>query len=111
MAGCFTTIERLQREHPGRTGMAAAVSRDLHVRIEYGDLRITLLAEAVSYSPDALDDMRKQAMSMFREALDYANDIEHLIDDDEDDDTIADPFREGPDELITDNDVQVIEGD
>lgn len=71
MAGCSTTIERLQREHPAHQEgtVAAAVSRDMHLRVEYGELQITLMAEAVSYAPDVLHDMRTQIVAMLRDAL------------------------------------------
>lgn len=43
-------------------------SRDLRVRIAYGDLRVDLTAEGASYSPDALDDMNGRALQAFAEA-------------------------------------------
>lgn len=42
-----------------------AHSRDLHVRLSYGDLVVHLTAEAVSYAPDALDDMTNRALEAF----------------------------------------------
>lgn len=45
-----------------------AHSRDLHVRVSYGELLVHLTAEGVSYSPDALDDMRSTALQAFSEA-------------------------------------------
>lgn len=45
-----------------------AHSRDLHVRVSYGELMVHLTAEAVSYSPDALDDMKVKAVQAFVEA-------------------------------------------
>ena len=45
-----------------------AHSRDLHVRVRYGDLLVHLTAEGASYSPDALDDMSTRALEAFAEA-------------------------------------------
>ena len=45
-----------------------AHSRDLHVRVSYGDLLVHLTAEGASYSPDALDDMKTKAVQAFTEA-------------------------------------------
>ena len=45
-----------------------ALSRDLHVRVSYGELQVHLTAEGVSYSPDALDDMKSKALQAFTEA-------------------------------------------
>lgn len=45
-----------------------AHSRDLHVRVEYGELMVHLVAEGVSYSPDALDDMKSKAVQAFTDA-------------------------------------------
>ena len=47
----------------------APVSRDMHVRLEYADVRIVLVAEAVSYSPDALQDMSNRAVNILTETL------------------------------------------
>lgn len=45
-----------------------AHSRDLHVRVRYGDLSVDVTAEAVSYAPDALDDMQRKAIEAFADA-------------------------------------------
>lgn len=45
-----------------------AHSRDLHVRVSYGELFVHLTAEGASYSPDALDDMKANAVQAFAEA-------------------------------------------
>ena len=44
-------------------------SRDLHVRLTYADLSVTIVAEGVSYSPDALSDMANRAVNMLTESL------------------------------------------
>lgn len=45
-----------------------AHSRDLHVRVSYGELAVRVTAEGVSYAPDALDDMRAEAIRAFADA-------------------------------------------
>ena len=45
-----------------------AHSRDLHVRVSYGELEVHVTAEAVSYAPDALDDMKTKAIQAFTDA-------------------------------------------
>lgn len=45
-----------------------AHSRDLHVRVSYGELSVHVTAEAVSYAPDALDDMKSKAVQAFADA-------------------------------------------
>lgn len=42
-------------------------SRDLNVRLSFGDFCAFINAEGVSYAPDALHDMIQQAVVAFRE--------------------------------------------
>lgn len=55
-----------------------AHSRDLHVRVAYGELMVHLTAEAVSYSPDALDDMKTKAIQAFRDAWELVEPFERF---------------------------------
>lgn len=41
--------------------------RDLNVRLSFGDFVAFVNAEGVSYAPDALDDMTKRCLEMFRD--------------------------------------------
>lgn len=41
--------------------------RDLNVRLSFGDFVAFVNAEGVSYAPDALDDMAKRCLELFRE--------------------------------------------
>lgn len=66
-------------------------SRDMHVRLTYSDLTIVLVAEGVSYSPDALSDMANRAVNMLAESMLIVDPYERahagLDDDDDEDDT------------------------
>lgn len=75
--------------------MAQATSRDMHVRLTYADITVTIVAEAVSYSPDALSDMSNRAVNMLTEALLVIGPYERAsigapIDDDDLDEDIDD---------------------
>ena len=41
--------------------------RDIQVRLGFGDFFVLINAEGVSYAPDALDDMAKRCLEMFRD--------------------------------------------
>lgn len=45
-----------------------AGSHDIHCQIQYGDLRVTMVAEAVSWSPDVAEDLMTRTLFGFREA-------------------------------------------
>ena len=63
----------------------AVSDRDLNVRISFGDFVAFVNAEGVSYAPDALDDMAKRCLEMFREGYAIVRaDMVDLADDDED---------------------------
>ena len=69
----------------------ATSSRDMHVRLTYSDVAtVTLVAEGVSYSPDALADMCNRAVNVLAEALlviePYERATLSMGTDDEDDD-------------------------
>lgn len=76
--------------------MAQATSRDLHVRLTYGDITVTIVAEGVSYSPDALSDMSNRAVNMLTEALLVIGPYERA--------SIGAPFDDDDDEDIDDDD-------
>ena len=67
--------------------------RDMTLHICYGDLRVTLNAEGVSWAPDVAADMRAHVLATFREACDIvgldALEAEVVEDDDEDAETEA----------------------
>ena len=56
-------------------------SRDMTLHIIYGDLRVTLVAESVSWSPDVAADMVTRGVAAFREAFDIAGDFATEADD------------------------------
>lgn len=55
-----------------------AHSRDMHVRVSYGELAVQFTAEGVSYSPDALDDMKRRAVQAFTEAWELIEPFERF---------------------------------
>ena len=56
--------------------------RDLNVRLSFGDFVAFVNAEGVSYAPDALDDMAKRCLELFREG--YAVVRADMVDLDDD---------------------------
>ena len=46
-----------------------AVSKNIMGRVVYGDLRVELVAEGVSWNPDVADDMIKRLNGMWRASL------------------------------------------
>lgn len=66
----------------------AEQNRDMHVRLQYADITVVLVAEGVSYSPDALSDMSNRAVNMLAESLLLIGPYERSLvgADDEDDD-------------------------
>lgn len=83
-------------------------SRDITMNVGYGDLRCTVIAEGVSWSPDVADDMVKRMKSIFDSAMftlyEYG-----AIGDTEDDDEEYGPTPES--ELIEPHVVYVREED
>lgn len=69
-------------------------SRDLHMRIAFGEYVVDMTAENSSYSPDVVQDMRNRVLEMFvaglRELheLDFDPMYEDDIEDDEDETTL-----------------------
>lgn len=61
--------------------------RDLNVRLAFGDFVAFVNAEGVSYAPDALDDMAKRCLELFREG--YAVVRADMVDLDDDADAEA----------------------
>lgn len=62
--------------------------RDLNVRMSFGDFVAFVNAEGVSYAPDALDDMAKRCLEMFRDGYAIVRaDMIATEDDDADADT------------------------
>lgn len=45
------------------------MTKDMHVRLSVGHIECKLTAEGASYSPDALDDMVRQAIRAVTQAL------------------------------------------
>jgi len=64
-------------------------SRDLQVRIGFGDYYVLVNAEGVSYAPDALHDMVLRTVEMFREGYAIVR-ADMLPDDEEADATTGD---------------------
>lgn len=58
--------------------------RDLNVRLSFGDFCAHINAEGVSYAPDALDDMMKRCVEMFRDGYAVVRADMVAGDDDED---------------------------
>ena len=60
-------------------------SRDLNVRLSFGDFCAFINAEGVSYAPDALHDMIQQCVAAFRDGYAVVRaDMVATGDDDED---------------------------
>lgn len=61
-------------------------SRDLHMRIAFGEYVVDMTAENQSYSPDVVHDMRTRVLEMFVTGLRELHelDFDPLEDDDED---------------------------
>jgi hypothetical protein len=65
-----------------------AISKNLIVKITYGDLRVELVAEGASWNPDVADDLVKRVGMLWRDSLDAMLETNSwkLVDVDEDDD-------------------------
>jgi hypothetical protein len=65
-----------------------AISKNLIVKITYGDLRVELVAEGASWNPDVADDLVKRVGALWRDSLDAMLETNSwkTIDADEDDD-------------------------
>lgn len=65
-----------------------AISKNLIVKITYGDLRVELVAEGASWNPDVADDLVKRVGMLWRDSLDAMLETNSwkLVDIDEDDD-------------------------
>lgn len=48
----------------------AASNRSLIAKLQYGDLRVELIAEGASWNPDVADDLIKRVAALWRESLD-----------------------------------------
>jgi len=46
-----------------------AMSKNIMARVVYGDLRVELTAEGVSWNPDVADDLIKRVNSLWRSSL------------------------------------------
>lgn len=78
--------------------MSRAYSRDIQLHIRYGDIAIAMLAEGVSWSPDAAHDLVARASEAFNMTL--ASMAEYgLLEVDEDDE---DEFGPVPDKELID---------
>lgn len=64
-------------------------SRDLHMRIAFGEYVVDMTAENQSYSPDVVHDMRTRVLEMFVTGLRELHelDFDPLEDDDDMEDT------------------------
>lgn len=81
------------------------MSRDIQIHVAYGDMRVSLIAEGVSWSPDVASDLVSRARDAWRNTLEELAFI-GLIDigDGEDgDDEVADPLFPGPNVLYVNN--------
>jgi len=56
-----------------------AESRDVHMRIVYGDLEIVMIAESISYSADAVHDLRNRTLESFAHALQLIEPFERAL--------------------------------
>jgi hypothetical protein len=65
-----------------------AISKNLIVKITYGDLKVELVAEGASWNPDVADDLVKRVGMLWRDSLDAMLETNSwkTIDADEDDD-------------------------
>lgn len=63
--------------------MAAQQSRDVHIRICYGDIEVTMIAESISYAPDAVHDLNRRAVETFADAVRLVEALESTHSDDD----------------------------
>ena len=47
----------------------AQMSRDVAMTVQYGELRVQIIAESVSWNPDVADDMIRRATDLWRNAI------------------------------------------
>lgn len=56
-----------------------AESRDVHMRITYGDLEIVMIAEGIAYAADAVHDLRNRTLESFAHALQLIEPFERAL--------------------------------
>ena len=64
-----------------------AISKNIMARVVYGDLRVELTAEGVSWNPDVADDLIKRVNALWKSSLEAMQETgawENAIVDDED---------------------------
>lgn len=64
-----------------------AVSKNIMARVIYGDLRVELTAEGVSWNPDVADDLIKRVNALWKSSLESMQDTgawENAVVEDED---------------------------
>lgn len=64
-----------------------AVSKDIMVRIIYGDVMVELTAEGVSWNPDVADDLIKRVSTLWKSTLETMHEtdswnVDAVADDD-----------------------------
>lgn len=59
--------------------MTQQPSRDVHMRIAYGDLEIVMIAENISYAADAVHDLRNRTLEAFQHALNMIEPFERAL--------------------------------
>lgn len=81
------------------------ISRDMQLHIAYGDIRVSLIAEGVSWSPDVAQDMvnrGREAWSSTLEELALVGLTAGGWDDDDEEDDDAEEYGPTPDSELID---------
>lgn len=65
-----------------------AISKNLIAKVNYGELRVELIAEGASWNPDVADDLIKRVNNLWKESLNAMVETNawQLMDSDQDDD-------------------------
>ena len=63
-----------------------AISKNLIAKINYGELRVELIAEGASWNPDVADDLIKRVSMLWKDSLESMMETNawKLVDSDED---------------------------
>lgn len=63
--------------------MRSGGGRDIHCQVQWDDIRVTIVAEGVSWSGEVADDIVTRVVRGFREAVDIVSELEEAEADDE----------------------------
>lgn len=69
-------------------------SRDIQAHVRYGDISVAIVAEGISWSPDAADDLVRRVQDLWRGALETMYDFGMIDTGDDEDEFGPTPDRE-----------------